>query len=190
MKKSLYFSQIIALLLIAIGLHSCSAIRHTTTTTTHDTTAVHDTLLQVKTNTITETRHDTVIVTAATTVVDTFKASDFTEPTTQGGHKVPRTFTRHSNNVTSTVTVDTAGNIIVTCKADSLLTVIRNLESRIQTITDSASNHLASSTAKTSVTSDTTTIHSPTLWGRAKWWVVGIVAFLVLEALYRIFIKK
>jgi hypothetical protein len=124
---------------VLMWLASCTTVKRTTSSiAVHDTVsiAVHDTLVQQHDRQVTLYRHDTVVVTPAYAVTDTYQLAQLA---TAGRYQSSK------GNVHSTVTVAN-GQVIVTCEADSLRMVIANLVERTSTERDSIGKVLATST--------------------------------------------
>lgn len=195
--RSLKIVYLLLSLLTYNLLQSCSTVKRVKTSITyiHDTLTItiKDTTGRVRVVEVYREKKDTVLKVPGSTVTTTYAAAQLTPAVATSG-KVPHSYVTKKGSATSTVSVDTAGKIGVTCECDSVQLVLTNLLTINSRLVDSITHINRSTTDKSSYTSATYTDY----WEKTKfflsawrWWLLAIIAGgICAELIYRHYRNK
>lgn len=183
----MFRSKIIHMLAIMVSICICAC--HTTKKAVSDQKLSTDSSKVLRTDTVRndsiaivkETTKDTAITVAGNTAVQVLPTKSL-QPGTS--------YRKSSGHVHNTVSTDSAGNIHVECKADSLLLVIRNLTERTTLLqrnsNRNSSNSSHTATAKTETYTSTIVKVKSWMAGNWYWVLLAVVVVLVIELVYRV----
>lgn len=190
---------VVFLTLVCTILCSCRATRLTkrtksTVDSVQSAVKQNDSLQHKQFVSQTERQKDSLVNVAAVSLRQSFKPTDLLPAINTAGFKVPVVFSSKKEHVHSSVTVDTAGNITVDCKADSLQFVVKSLIERNTVLRDSlAHTRQTLYSSRTSHTATDTSVYTRarTWLGRNWWWLVLCgLAVIAFELRLRIFHNK
>lgn len=174
-------------------LAGCRTTKTATTSTTVHTDSVRtakkdsvSSFVAVKNTTV---KRDTVIQIPGGTVQNSFAAADLAPVVNSTtGERVPQTYVKRHKHLTSTVTIDTNGNVLVDCTADSLAAVIATMtevyRDSIDYLLKHTENHSQKATA--TLTNYTQFVERSAHWlARYKWYIILLVVAIFITELVR-----